>query len=155
MAAVQEGARGAWVEGTDWKVRSTVAGLAATVTRCRRRQANCDFAGGADVLTDALVRCLYGVFQAERCVNQKAHLRARAAKGAESRFEEERTRAEESRNSISPAKARPEVGGSVEALDGLGLEGDAFMPVFEEAFPVMEVIEVQAGVAEWRRYRRG
>ena len=34
-------------------------------------------------------------------------------------------------------------------------EGDAFMPVFEEAFPVMEVIEVQAGVAEWRRYRRG
>ena len=39
---------------------------------------------------------------------QKAHLRARAAKGAESRFEEERTRAEESRNSISPAKARPE-----------------------------------------------
>jgi dihydrofolate reductase len=33
-------------------------------------------------------------------------------------------------------------------------EGDAFMPVFEEAFPVMEVNEVQAGVAEWRRYRR-
>ena len=33
--------------------------------------------------------------------------------------------------------------------------GDAFMPVFEGAFPVMEVIEVQAGVAEWRRYRRG
>jgi hypothetical protein len=29
------------------------------------------------------------------------------------------------------------------------------MPVFEEAFPVMEVNEVQAGVAEWRRYRRG
>jgi hypothetical protein len=28
------------------------------------------------------------------------------------------------------------------------------MPVFEGAFPVMEVIEVQAGVAEWRRYRR-
>ena len=139
---------------------------------------------------------------------QKAHLRARAAKGAESRLEEERTRAEESRNSISPAKARPEralmrqcgprrrsmlravgaeVVGSVEALDGMGLEGDvfviggaevyglllercesvyltvlagpaegdAFMPEFEEAFPVMEVIEAQAGVAEWRRYRRG
>jgi hypothetical protein len=32
--------------------------------------------------------------------------------------------------------------------------GDAFMPGFEEAFPVMEVIEVKA-VAEWRRYRRG
>jgi hypothetical protein len=29
-------------------------------------------------------------------------------------------------------------------------EGDAFMPVFEEAFPVVEVIEAQAGVAEWR-----
>jgi len=83
--------------------------------------------------------------------------------------------------------AGAEVVGSVEALDGLGLEGDvfviggaeiygsllercesvyltvlagpaegdAFMPVFEEAFPVMEVIEAQAGVAEWRRYRRG
>jgi len=154
------------------------------------------------------VRYRYGVFEAERCVIQKAHLRARAAKGAGSRLEEERTRAEESRNSISPAKARPEralmrqcgprrrsmlravgaeVVGSVEALDGLGLEGDvfviggaevyglllercesvyltvlagpaegdAFMPVFEEAFPVMEVNEVQAGVAEWRRYRRG
>ena len=82
--------------------------------------------------------------------------------------------------------AGAEVGGSVEALDGLGLEGDvfviggaeiyrllmercesvyltvlagpaegdAFMPVFEEAFPVMEVIEAQAGVAEWRRYER-
>ena len=61
---------------------------------------------------------------------QKAHLRARAAKGAE-------------------------VVGAVEALDGLGLEGDAFMPGFEGAFPVVEVIEVQAGVAEWRRYRRG
>ncbi len=83
--------------------------------------------------------------------------------------------------------AGAEVVRSVEALDGLGLEGDvfviggaevyglllercesvyltvlagpadgdAFMPVFEEAFPVMEVIEVQAGVAEWRRYMRG
>jgi hypothetical protein len=29
------------------------------------------------------------------------------------------------------------------------------MPGFEKAFPVVEVIEVQAGVAEWRRYRRG
>jgi hypothetical protein len=51
--------------------------------------------------------------------------------------------------------AGAEVVGSVEALDGLGLEGDAFMPGFEKAFPVVEVIEVQAGVAEWRRYRRG
>ena len=50
--------------------------------------------------------------------------------------------------------AGAEVVGSVEALDGLGLEGDAFMPGFEKAFPVVEVIEVQAGVAEWRRYRR-
>lgn len=82
--------------------------------------------------------------------------------------------------------AGAEVVGSVEALDGLGLEGDvfviggaeiyrlllercgsvyltvlaapaegdAFMPVFEDDFPVMEVIGRQPGVAEWRRYER-
>jgi dihydrofolate reductase len=82
--------------------------------------------------------------------------------------------------------AGAEVVGSVEALDGLGLEGDvfviggaeiyrlllercvsvyltvlagpaegdAFMPAFEEAFPVVAVIGRQPGVAEWRRYER-
>lgn len=82
--------------------------------------------------------------------------------------------------------AGAEVVGSVEALDGLCLEGDvfviggaeiyrlllercgsvyltvlaapaegdAFMPVFEDDFPVMEVIGRQPGVAEWRRYER-
>ena len=82
--------------------------------------------------------------------------------------------------------AGAEVVDSVEALDGLGLEGDvfviggaeiyrlllercgsvyltvlagpaegdAFMPPFEEAFPVVEVIGRQPGVAEWRRYER-
>jgi dihydrofolate reductase len=82
--------------------------------------------------------------------------------------------------------AGAEVVDSVEALDGLGLEGDvfviggaeiyrlllercvsvyltvlagpaegdAFMPAFEEAFPVVAVIGRQPGVAEWRRYER-